>query len=154
MLAPDDWRLWRRLRREALADAPAAFGSALADWSGSRDTEARWRARLTDIPFNVIVRWRGTPAGMAGAYVADIGTVELVSMWVAPFARGRGISDAAIGSVLQWAVGRDVGLSVKADNQAAIRLYRRHGFADAGRSPDGAGEQRMVRPGVGREPDA
>jgi ribosomal protein S18 acetylase RimI-like enzyme len=35
--------------------------------------------------------------------------------------------------------------SVKADNRAAIRLYRRHGFAGAGRSPDDTDERRMRR---------
>ncbi|WP_327141055.1 GNAT family N-acetyltransferase [Nocardia sp. NBC_01327] len=144
-LRPDDWQMWRRLRQEALSDAPAAFGSTLAEWTGPGDTEGRWRARLTDVPFNVIVWWRGIPAGMVGAYVDEEGTVELISMWVAPFARGRGVADAAVSAVLDWAGGRAVGLSVKVDNQAAIKLYRRHGFADAGRSPDDAGERRMLR---------
>lgn len=145
MLRSDDWPIWRRLRREALAEAPAAFGSTLAEWSGPGDTEARWRARLTDVPFNVVVRWHGIEAGMVSAYKEEAGTVELISMWVAPHARGRGVADAAVSAVLQWADGRVVGLSVKSDNQAAIRLYERHGFTDAGRSPDDASERRMLR---------
>jgi ribosomal protein S18 acetylase RimI-like enzyme len=32
---------------------------------------------------------------------------------------------------------RRIVLSVKMDNDYAIRLYRRHGFADAGASPKG-----------------
>ncbi|WP_433626355.1 GNAT family N-acetyltransferase [Nocardia sp. CA-120079] len=146
--------MWRRLRREALTDAPAAFGSTLADWSGAGDTEVRWRARLTDFPFNVIVWWRGIPAGMVGAYLADADRVELVSMWVAPFARGRGVGDAAVSAVLHWAHDREVGLSVKTDNQAAIRLYRRHGFVDCS-PPDDAGERRMLRSiSMNQRPDA
>ncbi|WP_324194448.1 GNAT family N-acetyltransferase [Nocardia blacklockiae] len=146
MLRTDDWRIWRRLRREALAEAPAAFGSTLAEWSGPGDTEARWRARLTDVPFNVIVRRHGIPAGMVSAYRAENAAAELISMWVAPFARGLGVADAAVHAVLRWADGRAVGLSVKTGNQAAIRLYERHGFTDAGRSPDDADERRMLRP--------
>ena len=103
ILRADDWPLWRQLRLEALADSPAAFGSTLAQWSGSGDTEHRWRARLTDIPFNAVIRLDGTAAGMVGAYVNADSAVELVSMWVAPFARGRGIGDAAIHAVVDWA---------------------------------------------------
>lgn len=65
----------------------------------------------------------------------------MVQRRAAPLARGRGVADAAVSAVLHWAVG----LSVKVDNQAAIRLYRRHGFTDAGRSPDDVGERRMLR---------
>lgn len=145
VLHPDDWQLWRRLRLEALAEAPATFGATLADWSGAGDTETRWRARLTGVPFNAIVRWDGVPAGMVGAFLPDEQRAELVSLWVAPSARGRGVGDAAIGAVLHWAPDRDVVLSVKPDNQAAIRLYRRHGFADCA-APDDNGEHRMLRP--------
>ena len=55
VLTPDDWRIWRRIRLAALAEAPYAFGSRLADWQGDGDREERWRARL-GIPgsFNVV----------------------------------------------------------------------------------------------------
>lgn len=145
VLVPDDWRLWRALRLAALADAPSAFGSTLADWSGPGDNEARWRARLTDVPFNAIVRWHGTPAGMVGAYRTAIGTIDLVSMWVAPDARGHGVGDAAVEAVLNWAGESEVGLSVKSDNEPAIRLYSRHGFLDAGPSIEDPTGRRMLR---------
>jgi ribosomal protein S18 acetylase RimI-like enzyme len=82
---------------------------------------------------------------MVGAHVQDSGTVELISLWVAPSARGRGIGDAAIGAVVDWADGRAVILSVKTGNRPAIGLYHRHGFTDAGPSPDDADERRMLR---------
>ncbi|MEV2221143.1 GNAT family N-acetyltransferase [Nocardia vinacea] len=153
VLRPDDWPIWRQLRRQALRDAPEAFGSTLADWSGPGDDEARWRARLADVAFNVIIRWRGVAAGMVSADMADTGRIELMSMWVAPFARGRGVGDAAIRAVLHWANGREVGLSVKVDNQAAIRLYRRHGFADAACSPGDTASGRMLKPASMNPPD-
>lgn len=51
VLAPEDWRLWRGLRLEALREAPYAFGSKLADWQGDGDTQERWRDRLATVPY-------------------------------------------------------------------------------------------------------
>jgi ribosomal protein S18 acetylase RimI-like enzyme len=144
ILRTDDWPLWRRLRLQALADSPAAFGSTLAEWTGAGDTEQRWRARLSNAPFNAVIRLDGAPAGMVGAFVEGA-AVELVSMWVAPFARGRGIGDAAVRAVVDWADEREVVLSVKVENTSAIRLYRRHQFVDVGISPDDPGERLMRR---------
>ena len=145
ILRVDDWPLWRRLRLEALADSAAAFSSTLAEWTGSGDTEQRWRARLSHVPFNAVIRLDGAPAGMVGAYVRADEAVELISMWVAPFARGQGIGDAAVRAVLDWANQREVVLSVTADNTPAIKLYHRHEFVDAGKSPDDAHERLMRR---------
>ncbi len=145
VLGPDDWALWRQLRLEALAESAAAFHSTLAQWTGAGDTEVRWRARLSDVPHNIVLRLDGAPAGMVSAYVKADDVVELISMWVAPFARGAGVGDAAVGAVMTWANRREVVLSVKADNHRAIALYQRHGFLDAGQSPDDADERLMRR---------
>jgi ribosomal protein S18 acetylase RimI-like enzyme len=96
VLRPDDWPLWRQLRLEALAESAAAFNSTLAHWTGAGDAEERWRARLSNVPLNIVLRSDGAPAGMVSAYVRADDTVELISMWVAPFARGRGVGDAAV----------------------------------------------------------
>src|SRR5262249_55519126 len=144
-LGADDWRLWRQLRLAALTESAAAFSSTLAEWSGPGDTEERWRARFSNVPFNVVLRLDGVPAGMVGACVGADDTVELISMWVAPFARGQGVSDAAVRAILGWASQRGVVLSVKADNKPAVALYRRHGFVDAGQSPDDVDEILMRR---------
>ena len=151
-LGEDDWEALRTLRRRALGDAPDAFSSTLADWSGAGDTEARWRGRLAAVPFNLEARLDGAPAGMVGAtYPAD-GEVDLLSMWVAPEARGRGVGDALVDAVIGWARSERadrVGLDVREGNAPAARLYERHGFVDAGPSPAGGPggppERRMVR---------
>lgn len=147
-LTPEDWELWRRMRRAALADAPPAFGSTLAEWSGAGDTEERWRARLESVPLNLVLTLDGEPAGMVSALGPDgAGDVELISLWVAPTARGRGVGDEAIRRVRRWGEeahpGSGVILCVKADNEPAIALYRRQGFHDVGLNPDDAGERLM-----------
>jgi hypothetical protein len=72
VLSPDDWPLWRRLRLAALAEAPYAFGSRLADWQGDGDRAERWRDRLA-LPgsYNVVALLDEQPAGMASGVPAD-----------------------------------------------------------------------------------
>ena len=158
VLTPDDWPLWRALRHAALAEAPYAFGSTLADWQGDGDREARWRARLEPPSHNVITFLGGEPVGMASGMPAeDDGVAELISMWVSPTGRGRGVGDALVQEVVRWA--RSVGsvavrLDVSDGNDAAARLYRRNGFAYTGElgdfMADGVRRERvMTKPLVG-----
>lgn len=154
-ITADDWRLWRELRLAALRDAPAAFSSRLSDGTGPGDTEDRWRTRLTSFPCNVVAYLDGLPAGIiSGAPLAGHRAL-LGTMWVAPRARGRGVGDALVEAIIEWA-GRlgaaGVHLDVFADNERAIALYRRHGFVDRGPKrpdpdqPPTRGQRRMERP--------
>lgn len=133
ILTPEDWPVWRDLRLKALAEAPYAFGSQLADWQGKGDRVSRWRDRLA-LPgsYNVVAVLDGEPVGMAsGVPGGDGGAVELISMWVDPVARGRGVGDRLIDSIVRWAGRTGAGqlrLDVVEDNSAAIALYRRNGF--------------------------
>ncbi len=145
-LTPADWPIWRNLRLAALADAPHAFGSVLADWQGSGDREDRWRGRLS-IPdsYNVVAVLDGEPVGMAsGVPTGEPAMVELISMWVSPAARGQGVGDQLIQSVEQWARQVQAGvlrLAVAEDNEPAVALYERNGFRHTGEPsnlmPDG-----------------
>jgi ribosomal protein S18 acetylase RimI-like enzyme len=149
----EEWMRFRELRLAALTEAPYAFRSTLAEWQGDGDREERWRARLTQVPFNVLAEWDGRDAGMVSGTVPDAdGSVELISMWVAPFARGNGLADALVESVIKWAAGSGAErtiLGVALGNDRAAALYRKHGFADTEvvESPGGDGywETRMVR---------
>jgi ribosomal protein S18 acetylase RimI-like enzyme len=142
VLTQDDWRLWRELRLAALAEAPQAFGSRLADWQGQGDREERWRGRLSIRgSYNVVALVDGRPAGMASGIPDEPGVAELISMWVSPAARGRGVGDRLLAGVEQWARQAGAGalkLCVYEGNENAQALYRRAGFADTGeRLPDG-----------------
>lgn len=148
----DDWQLWRKLRLEALKEAPYAFGSTLADWQGNGDTETRWRGRLADVPLNIVAEWQKTAAGMVSSTTPNPeGSVELLSMWVAPFARGRGVGDSLVNAVIDWAREQRasrVDLAVFDSNERALVLYRRHGFVYVGANADAtvgsATERKMV----------
>jgi GNAT superfamily N-acetyltransferase len=105
VLSPDDWPVWRRLRLAALAEAPEAFGSRLADWQGEGDRAERWRDRLA-LPgsYNLVALLDDQPVGMASGVPADEpGVAELISMWVSPTARGRGVGDRLIQEIEKWA---------------------------------------------------
>jgi ribosomal protein S18 acetylase RimI-like enzyme len=148
-LGPEDWKLWRSLRLAALAEAPHAFGSRLADWQGEGDREERWRERLGIAgSHNVVAVLDGEPVGMASGVPADDESVELISMWVAPSARGRGVGDALVREVERWAResgARVLRLDVAEDNAAAQALYERRGFALTGELGD------LMADGVRRE---
>jgi len=128
----DDWATWRPVRLAALADAPEAFGSTLADW---RDApEHRWRARLS-LPgaVDLLAVDGGRVVGMASGVpdADDPARAELVSMWVAPEARGHGLAAQLVDAVARTVAtggAHRLELSVMPDNHRARRTYERAGF--------------------------
>jgi ribosomal protein S18 acetylase RimI-like enzyme len=151
VLVPDDWELWRELRLHALAEAPHAFSSTLAEWTGSGDTEERWRNRLSSVTLNLVASLNEKSVGMASATSPVDDEIELISIWVAPEARGLGIGAALIEAIVAWAREQRVfrvALDVGEHNMSAILLYKRLGFADVGLAPNSEGdapERRMLR---------
>jgi GNAT superfamily N-acetyltransferase len=160
-----DWQAWRDIRLLALRAAPNAFSSTYAEQV--KLGEAYWRQRVSAgglflawipeaSPSEISPAEASTfePAGMAGGYQAAPGTVELISMFVRPQARGRGVGEALIDVVIGWAGERDatsVHLWVTETNSRARRLYERCGFSvTAERQPlpsnPALGEIGMTRP--------
>lgn len=134
-IGPSEWELWKEQRLAALKEAPYAFGSKLAEWEDV--PEQRWRARLS-IPnaSQFLAFLDGKAVGMVGGILANepgAEVVDLVSLWVAPAARGHGVGDALIAAVEEWA--RGIGavrlrLEVVVHNRPARGLYVRNGFVD------------------------
>jgi GNAT superfamily N-acetyltransferase len=132
----DDWQALRDIRLEALRDAPTAFGSTYE--REALRGEAHWRNRITrGGTFLAFVPEVGEaePAGLIGGYQEDPVTVELVSMYVRPRARGRGVGEALVATVIDWASKRraeSVHLWVTETNAPARALYERCGFTLTG----------------------
>ena len=131
-----DWQAWRDIRLLALRAAPDAFSSTYAEQA--RHGGDYWRQRVSG--GGLFLAWipegsAAEPAGMAGGYQAAPGTVQLISMFVRPQARGRGVGEALIDVVIGWARERDatsVHLWVTETNKHARLLYERCGFSLTG----------------------
>jgi GNAT superfamily N-acetyltransferase len=131
-----DWQALRDIRLEGLREAPTAFGSTYEAEAGRG--EEHWRQRIarggTFLAYIPEVS-ASEPAGLIGGYQLHPGTVELVSMYVRPRARGRGVGEALVAAVLRWARGRNaatVHLWVTETNAHARALYERCGFVPTG----------------------
>jgi ribosomal protein S18 acetylase RimI-like enzyme len=138
----------RDTRLRALADAPDAFATTHAearqrpdawwiDWarrSAEAETQAMYLAWLD-----------GRAVGIAGAF-DDNGTWHVISMWVDPAERGRGIGRRLLDAVVAFASARgarELILGVTDGNVAARALYERYGFVD-----DGGAEQLRSNPSL------
>jgi ribosomal protein S18 acetylase RimI-like enzyme len=132
----EDWDRVRAVRLRALADAPLAYESR---WEEEKDRpESFWRGRLERQDAATFLAQADNEAvGLARAFVVpeNPAHTELVSMWVAPEARGRCIGRQLVGAVVGW--GRQhgatsVGLWVTETNAPARKLYESCGFMYSG----------------------
>jgi len=132
----EEWRVLRDIRLTALRDAPDAFGSTYAEQAVFK--EADWRRRIArgGTFFAFISEVNGTePAGLVSGFQETPGTVELISLWVRPRARGRGVGEALVAAVIDWAVARNatsVHLWLTETNKHARVLYERCRFLPTG----------------------
>jgi GNAT superfamily N-acetyltransferase len=131
-LTTADRDILRETRLRALADSPDAFNStAKAEREQSPED---WDARLRATAF--FVAFEGEhPVGLVGGQPDTATDWVLISMWVAPEARGFGLADRLVAAVYdaaaEWGA-RRVGLRVVAGNVRAQRAYERLGFVSDG----------------------
>lgn len=131
---------FRELRLRALRDDPQAFGSTHEN--EIQRSLAEWRTRVEDSSagdsaFLALAKADGVAVGMVGGYQPDDRPAdrEVVSMWVSPAWRGKGIGRSLIGAVEAWAAGAGatyLTLWVVESNTPAVGLYDRAGFSNTG----------------------
>ncbi len=139
----------RAIRLRALADSPSAFSATLAAEDAYPDE--LWIARAADssagvraatflassvtpasAPLEADVPWEGLVTVLGPLHEAgDPKNAELVSMWVAPHARGSGMAQAWVHEAIAFA--RTTGtsslrLAVTRGNGRAQRFYEHFGF--------------------------
>lgn len=124
----------RRIRLTALEEAPYAFGSTFqqaATWPIDR-----WIEQLQALPtFIAVLDDLDSGIVRCSPHPEKAHVTELISMWVAPTARGKGVGEALIKAVIDKA--RTEGydqllLDVSERNHFAISLYERQGFKATG----------------------
>ena len=115
------------------------------EFSKTEDQEKAWINALNDNPRELLL-----VAEVASRIVGNIdfhiakrrrlAHSGVFGMSVLPGCRGRGIGNALLGSLIEWASTvkeiEKIGLQVRADNERGIALYRKHGFAQCGLSKD------------------
>lgn len=132
-LAPDEWRQLRSIRLAALHHDPTAFARTHEEEAGYESE--RWQGRAAGGPDNQnFVATEGDVfVGLVAAHrPTSEGPTELVSMWVSPEVRGRGVGRLLVEAVISWAADFDppsVELWVTNGNRPAIGLYESCGFS-------------------------
>ena len=134
---------WRRAEKHADRAAAQAAEKAvyLVAWNGEEPVG------------HVFVKWPGALSSKRAAMEA---CVEIEDLYVRSDKREQGVGDALLAAAEEEAQARGfdrIGLAVGLENEPALRLYGRRGYADAGHgvftltwtSRDEAGRERQVR---------
>ena len=135
-LRVDEWPLYKQIRVEAVTDSPQAFGSNREQQLVHPDSF--WQKRLEDAArgesqWLLFARSAGDLVGMIGAYRDENTSQEatVISVYVTPSARGRGISALLMKAILEklrQAGMRKVWIGVNIEQKAALHLYQKTGF--------------------------
>jgi ribosomal protein S18 acetylase RimI-like enzyme len=140
-LGASEFDKWRALRLRALRESPSAFGSRYEDqvvWPRSRWQERTATLAAGDSQVMFVAETRGGHlAGCAGAYVANDGILQVISVWVEPQSRRRGVATLLLDALVAWSRRRGAArltLNVVSDNLPAIRTYLAYGFKATGAS--------------------
>ena len=130
-------------RREFIAALDASYEQTrdCPGLKGIRTTEDVLAGHLDTGEFDpslwTMVRFRDEPAGvLLFSYVAERQAYELVYIGLAPSVRGKGVASRLLQHGLRQLCGRPgryITLAVDEENQPALKLYKKLGFAVTGR---------------------
>ena len=130
-----NWRTYRDVRLAMLQGAPRAFWTTYEQAASRTDEE--WQ-QLAGQSHTWLALAQGDAVGSVGSFqLPDSPKDEcvLVGMWVDPSARGRGVGERLVQTVLDAAAQqglRRVLLEVAHENAPARALYERMGFRATG----------------------
>jgi RimJ/RimL family protein N-acetyltransferase len=121
--------------RRPLAQLFAAVAEERDGIAAEPPVDVEKRAASWDLDRTLVALAAGEIVGLIFVVESGFGFGE-IGMMVARDRRGRGVGSALVAAAIEW--GREHGLhkltlSVFPHNEAAIRLYRKFGFAEEGR---------------------
>ncbi len=134
-LTGNDWREFSQVRLTALQTDPSVFGSNYE--KESQMTEADWRSRLQAKDNAIFLLYENeTPIGMIGVSIdredATKKTALLWGSWLAPHARGKGLSELMYQTRINWAKQQPtvekIIVSHRASNLLSKYANQKHGF--------------------------
>jgi GNAT superfamily N-acetyltransferase len=133
-LGVDDGERLREIRLRALRDSPDAFASTYEREAAFSPAEWAGRLGAPGSRWWVAENGDGADVGLVCVFLEGAGA-HLVSMWVAPEARGRGVGSLLADEAVAWARAagaQRVRLWAVDGNHAARALYARKGFVPTG----------------------
>ena len=135
-LEPKDWQQYKNLRLRALKEEPHAYGSTYEE-NAERPDEF-WKQRLEDASkektqWLVFAELKGEVIGMVGAFVEkEIDNAHVIAVYVAPEARGKGISKLLMNNLLSQIkknkLVKKITVDVNPEQLPAFNLYKNSGF--------------------------
>lgn len=135
-IGESDWPTLRAVRLRALSESPTSFETLHEDAVAWPVERWQGRARGSSLARDVIAFAGEEAVGMAGVYIEDDGDGEVISVWVDPAHRGRGVARLLVTAAMDWARAAGVTrfrLWVTDGNDGARVLYERLGFVATGR---------------------
>jgi ribosomal protein S18 acetylase RimI-like enzyme len=145
LLTAADRAAFRALRARALAEHPASFGRTAEEEAGVERLPMEASLETPQPATFLLGAERGGQlVGICGTYQGQTAktrhTAEIVSVYVAPEARGLGFGAALIEDALARLARAGIAivkLTVAEESEPARRLYERLGFETYGREPAG-----------------
>jgi ribosomal protein S18 acetylase RimI-like enzyme len=135
-LQPQQWPQYRQIRLEALQNSPQAYTTTYQEMIDK--PESFWQDRLVNAAAGkdswlLFARVDERIAGIIGAFLPEgSDRAVIVSFYVTPKYRGKGVSTALMDAILSELRQNDtiqtVELAVTHSQEAAIGLYKRFGF--------------------------
>ena len=135
-LSPNEWERLQSIRLRSLLESPESFSTTHEQ--ASLFPHESWVKQLEDLPTFVAVLDGGDAGIVRGEHDEEKDEDWLISLWVAPEARGLGIGETLARKVIDWVKSmgnQTLVLEVREGNKHARDLYARMGFLPNGAVP-------------------